>query len=110
MTEAPFTENRARHLGMVEHESLRHYQHRAYILAALDDSHFDALNPGGRVLGLNGYCLDAVDYVPAGSMYVCAELPTQRTAERGTTAAQVAARKALAKRLIAEMLAEQAKG
>jgi hypothetical protein len=33
----------------------------------LDDAHFNAMNIDEHVLALNGYCLDALDQIPAGS-------------------------------------------
>lgn len=76
------------HQGIVAFESDSRLQHSRYILHRLDDSHFNALNPGGHVLGLNGYCLDAPDEMPAGSMLAMASSDAERRrgrhAERGT--------------------------
>lgn len=95
------------HAAIVQAESERFYGHRAYVLGRLDQRHFDALNPGGHVLALNGYCLDAIDPVPSGCMTSCARMPTIGTNERGISEAERRERAALADRLIAEILAEE---
>lgn len=107
------------HTGIVEHESERVYRERAFILHKLDDQHFEALNPEGHVLGLNGYCLDALDHMPAGGMEEDAPGPVfhsrgysnrgrQLEICRGLTMENIREREALAARLIAEILAEEA--
>lgn len=96
------------HRAIVAHESARLASHRGYALSELDPRVFAALNPDGHVLGLNGYCMDAPEYLPTGCMTSCCDMPTMQTIERGTTMAQQRAREALAERLIAEILAEEA--
>lgn len=95
------------HRSVCDHEAGRFYGHRNYVLGCLDQGHFDALNPGGHVLGLNGYCLDAIDPVPAGCMTSCARMPTMYVNDRGVSEVERQERNALAARLIAEILEEE---
>lgn len=96
-----------RHAAIVQAESERFYDRRRYIMWQLDDRHFEALNPGGLVLDLNGYCLDALEEVPAGCMTSCARMPTMHVNERGVSEAERRKRDEIAKRIVAEILAEQ---
>lgn len=96
------------HAAIVAEESERTYRQRSFMLAKLDQRHFDALNHDGHVLGLNGYCLDAMSEVPAGCMKTASRWPAQHYALRGVSLAEQQAREALAARLIAEILAEAA--
>lgn len=99
------------HQSIVAHESERIYRHRAYILARLDDRHFSALNEEGHVLGLNGYCLDALDYLPAGGMRADKigyhSHGQQTEAVRGRTTDEIRKREVLAAQLIAEILFDE---
>lgn len=107
------------HAAIVEFESNLRLQHSRYILHRLDDSHFDALNPCGHVLGLNGYCLDAPDEMPAGSMLAMAstdaerrrgrrpERGTQSLVIRGIGAAEIERQRKLVDELIDELLTEK---
>jgi len=96
------------HAAIIAAESERPYQNRAYTLGLIDQRHFDALNPGGLVLSLNGYCLDALDELPAGCMCQFVRHPAQHYVTRGVSLAEQQDREALAKQLIAEILAEEA--
>lgn len=73
------------HAGVIQHESEQVYRNRGYALAELDDRHFDALNAGAHVLCLNGYCLDAIDVLPAGSMIAGHHYPSQACVSRGVS-------------------------
>lgn len=95
------------HASIVAAESERLYSHRNYVLGRLDQRHFDALNPGAHVLGLNGYCLDALDDTPMGCMVGCARYPAQAFTARGLSWADMEQRRALAERLVAEILLEE---
>lgn len=95
------------HAAIVANESLRLYRLRSYILSDLDDRHFEALNEGDHVVVLNGYCLDALDQTPRGSMSNCARWPSMDFNTRGMSWAEHKEREALAERLIAEILAEE---
>lgn len=60
-----------------------------------------------------GYCLDALDHVPAGAMQASGTeagraWPRAQWCERGTSLEEVAAREALANALVDEILAEEA--
>lgn len=122
-----------RHANIVAHESERLYDHRAFISHLLDERHFDALNVSpcrrdshgylvetgpAAVSLLNGYCIDALDHIPAGAMQAEAqndyerrrgrgERGTQCFASRGQSLAEVEACKALMDELIAEILRER---
>lgn len=96
------------HASLIEHQGAQLYRDRAYILSVLDQRHFDAFNPAGQVLGLNGYCLDAPDELPAGCMSDFASIPMQYTVQRGQSLEERQEIEALADRLIAEILAEEA--
>jgi hypothetical protein len=56
------------HKSIVEFESEIHYRFRnTTIMANLDDVHFDAMNENGLTC-MYGYDIDALEYIPAGSM------------------------------------------
>lgn len=95
------------HPSIIEHESMRLYRNRSYILSDLDDRHFEALNTDGHVIGLNGYCIDALDDVPSGSMTWIARWPAINFVDRESTFVEREVREALAKQLVAEILAEE---
>jgi len=95
------------HSAIIEAESVRLYQNRSYILSDLDERHFDALNADGHVIALNGYCLDALDDTPRGSMSTCAGRPAMDFNSRGMSWAEHQERESLAERLVAEILAEE---
>lgn len=97
-----------RHEAIVAAESMRFYERRRYTMYQVDDRHFHALNPDGHILGLNGYCLDAIEEIPAGGMSSCARMPTIQTVVRGTdwSYALQREREDFANRLIDEILAE----
>lgn len=106
------------HKAICDHEAERAYRQRAYIMHELEDSHFDALNPDGHVFGLNGYCLDALDYIPGGGMEADTPGPVfyargwekrgrQIECVRGVSLSEIREREALAERLIGEILAEE---
>jgi hypothetical protein len=94
------------HAALVADEALRHYRNRSYIGGLLDRGFFLALNPGAHVCGLDGYCLDATEYIPAGGMHDAARMPTQTTMPRGYSLADVQRLERIADELIAEILAE----
>jgi hypothetical protein len=97
-----------RHAGiMLEHESARPYRNRGYVLTQLDLRHFVALNPGNQVSALNGYCLDALDEIPAGCMTQFVGRPAQHYVCRGISLAEQQERNALAKKLVADVLAAE---
>ena len=95
------------HQAIVQSESERSYSNRQYILGCIDQSTFDALNPGGHVLALNGYCLDAIDELPAGCMRKCIGGPGQYYVSRSVSLKEQNDRCTLAKRLIDEILKEE---
>lgn len=95
------------HKAIVQHESERPYTQRTFQCWKLDRYHFDALNTGGTVLDLNGYCLDALDEIPAGCMRPIAWRPAQHYVVRGVSLAEQQALEALADELIAEIIAEE---
>lgn len=97
-----------RHTAITHRESERPYKNRSYVSSDLDDRHFDALNEDDHVFGLNGYCLDALDEIPAGGMRHAPMWPAQTFAVRGMSLAELQERDALAEQLIAEILAEEA--
>lgn len=107
------------HTAIIRSESQRQYDRRSFILGKLDDRHFGALNADEHALGLNGYCLDALDTIPAGGME--SDTPNPRNPARGRprggrqthcvrghTLAELRELEALASRLVAEILAEEA--
>jgi len=96
------------HASIIEHEAERPYRNRSNIMHKLDTLHFHHLNTGDHVLTLNGYCLDAIDEIPSGSMRPMFERPSQAYMVRGFDAAEILAREVLAEKLIAELLAEEA--
>lgn len=107
------------HAAIVAFEGDSRLTHSRYILHQLDDAHFDALNPDGHVLGLNGYCLDAPDEMPAGSMLAMvssdAERRRGRRGDRGTQslvirgigAAEIERQRKLVDELVDELLHER---
>ena len=95
------------HAAIVQHESQQPYRNRNYVLALLDDRHFDALNTDNHVSDLNGYCLDALDEIPAGCMRQFVRWPAQGYVTRGVSLAEQQKRDAVAERLIAELMAEE---
>lgn len=101
------------HAAILEREGARLYRLRSYVLADIDDRWFDALNEVDHVDGLNGYCLDALDYVPCGAMM--AGIPMKRrpclpgdqvVMPRGVSAAEYKQQCSLVDELIDEILAE----
>lgn len=105
------------HAAIVKHESERIARQRSYILAYLDDRHFEAFNDDQCSTSfLNGYSIDALEYLPAGGMESDAwphdrSRPTRgRQLEvcRGYTMEDLKERSELADRLIAEIMAEEA--
>jgi hypothetical protein len=103
------------HASIIKHEAERAYRQRAYVLADIDQRHFDALNHDDHVLGLNGYCIDALDYMPAGGMQADTPVPVfharshgergrQSECVRGMTISDIRERETLAARLIAEII------
>jgi hypothetical protein len=97
----------ANHKAIVEYESLRHYKHRNYVLGKLDQRYFDELNAEVHVFGLCGYCLDAMDDLPTGSMAASASLPAISSMPRGLCLADHRDQQAFADRLVDELLAEE---
>lgn len=112
------------HPSIVAHESGLVVRQHSYVLHLLDNRHFDALNQGpvkrddhgylvdagpAAVLFLNGYCLDAPDYMPAGAMR-CTGTHTHRPellrTERGLTLADIHSRETLVIELIAAIRRE----
>jgi len=75
------------HRAIIEAESMRLYRLRSYILGDLDERHFEALNTDGHITALNGYCLDALDDLPRGSMSTCMRYPAIDFITRGSTLA-----------------------
>jgi hypothetical protein len=97
-----------KHASIVDQESKRLYRLRAYCLSDLDEAFFLELNSGDHASSLNGYCLDALEQSPRGSMSTCCGQPSQDFVSRGRTHAERVEREALADRLISEILAEEA--
>lgn len=95
------------HAAIIEHEAARPYTQRTTLYSDLDQRHFDALNPGGQIIVLWGYNLDALSEIPAGSMRQCGRLPAQHFVIRGRSLAEQQKLEALAERLVAEILAEE---
>lgn len=56
------------HSQLVHVLGVRPYQERSYCLHLLDDQVFNLLNVDDHVLGVNGYCLDALEDLPVGCM------------------------------------------
>ena len=121
------------HTAHVIAEATLPYRNRSYVLHLIDERHFEALNqtPVYRdvhgtlheaapapVQALNGYCLDALDESPAGSMQAtCEKNPQpwrrggrQTCTERGSTLAELQERATLLELLINEILTEDASG
>jgi hypothetical protein len=116
----------SRAAGLVAHwheHALRPYRTRAAasVYAQLDDAHFSAMNDGSHDLDLacTG-CLDALDELPSGSAsdgrrgqpktiydHRAAYYPILWAERDWLTPQQMAARDALADRLISEILAEE---
>ncbi len=95
------------HPGIIKFESERLYNNRNYVFSELDDRHFDALNQDGHVCALNGYCLDALEEMPGGSMSTVLKTPAILFTVRGLSLKEIQDRNALAEQLIAEILAEE---
>lgn len=99
------------HKAICQHEGERLYRLRAYMSHQLDNSVFEGLLNGGHDLGMQGYCLDALDEHPAGSMHADTSryrpTPYQGHTVRGLTLADLQAREALASELVAQILAEE---
>lgn len=96
------------HAAICDAEAQRPYTNRAYVgVYGIDHATFGALNQDGHVLALAGYCLDALDEVPAGCMCQFANHPAQHYVSRGVSLKEQEARRALAKRLIEEVVAEE---
>lgn len=109
------------------YDPMQPYFNRSYCLHRLDQRVFDALNQtpvwrdaqgtlhesGVSAIGfLNGYCLDAIDSIPGGSMRgsKCGSIQTyvQRD-DLGSTPESRRRRAEYAKRIIDEVLAQMAK-
>lgn len=95
------------HRNIVEFESSQTYRNRSYISHKLDSGHFEALNTDGHATTLNGYCLDALDDLPAGGMESFVNRPAQIRNSRGYSAQEIRERNDLAEKLIDEILAEE---
>mgnify|MGYP003345043247 CR=1 FL=1 len=91
----------------VVEEGRRIYANRNYMLRRLDAVQFAQMNQDGHTIGLCGYCLDAPDDIPAGSMKSGGGWPLQSNTVRGMTAAELDERNRLADELIAEILREE---
>jgi hypothetical protein len=94
------------HVANVRAQAERPYANRSYILHHLDKRHFDVLNWAGHVCGLNGYCLDALDESPQGCMVQFVRRPAQGYTVRGKTWDELLRGRALAEKLIDEILSE----
>lgn len=94
------------HASIIALEGARLYGLRGYIISQMDEAYVDFACEDDMLQGLNGYCLDALGVIPAGSMEPIFRLPAQTLAVRGMTAAELAERDAMAEQLIAEILAE----
>ena len=99
---------RFRHLSIVDTESNRSYDLRRNIWWALDTEYFNALNTDGHVIGLNGYCLDALNEVPAGGMISAPRHGRQQVSLRTLTLAEVNMIKARIEEMVDEILKEEA--
>lgn len=75
----------ADHASITRHQGDQAYRNRGYITSRLDDRHFEELLHGGFDLDLNGYCLDALDQIPAGCMNSHSGRPVQTLVTRGIT-------------------------
>jgi len=96
------------HRGVVDEESSRPYRTRAFtLLGKLADGHSDS--------GKNGYCLDALDELPAGGMMADAiagnanwrTWPRAIRVERGVSLQEAHERDHIANIIIDEILAEE---
>lgn len=96
------------HKGVIEEESTRPYKTRAFaLIGQLDDQHSQS--------GMNGYCLDALNELPAGGMVADAmaanpqwrSWPRAIRLERGVSLQEVRERERIAENLINEILAEE---
>lgn len=100
------------HQAIIQHEGERLYRLRAYVSHQLEESVFLGLLDGGHDMGLQGYCLDALDEHPAGSMHADTSryrpTPYQGHTVRALTWQDLQEREALACELVAQILAEEA--
>lgn len=105
------------HRGVVQHQSELQYRQRSYILGDLDDATFKALNDGEGVNYLNGYCLDALEMLPCGSMKCGYPLPYenrrgawaghQSAIPRGLSLAEFQEQQDMISRLVSELIEEE---
>lgn len=111
----------------IPYDPLQPYYNRSFMLHQLDRRHFDALNQTqvyrdaqgtlheagpAAVQFYNGYCLDAIDSIPGGSMCGPKCGPIQTYVQRndlGTSPEDRRWREQFAARLIAEIMAEEKK-
>jgi hypothetical protein len=109
----------------IPYDPVQPYRNRSYVLHKLDQRVFDALNktPVWRdadgvlreagpaaVSFINGYCLDAIDSIPGGSMLGSKSGPIQAYVQRNdldTSPEYRRHRAEVVKRLIDEILAEE---
>lgn len=96
------------HARVVQYESELPYKQRNYVLAKIDDRHFEALVEGSHDLALNGYCLDALELLPAGCMVQGWRHPRQLCVRRGTVPQELREREAAFAQLIAEIIEDEA--
>lgn len=92
------------HINVIEFESEAPYKwRRLALILLLDKDHSDR--------GFNGYCLDALDEIPAGGMQSdCIDRgwPRPLRCKRGVSLAEVQHRNAIADEIIDEILREEA--
>lgn len=104
------------HKSIIQHESERVYKMRNYVSHLLDQRQFEDMNQDAHVIQLNGYCLDAIDELPSGSMgvmggksiYGFPARPVINCVPRGVSLKEKETRDALARKIIEEILAEEA--
>ena len=94
------------HKTIVQYEGDKQYEKRSCVLHLVCDEHFVALNPDAHVLGLNGYCLDALSEIPAGAVEKGYNRPSQQSCRRGIPLAEWQAARAAADEIISEILRE----
>ena len=82
---------------------MQQYTNQRYLGSSLDDGYFDALISHDDIICVHG-ALDAVDFIPAGSMYStsCGRWHDIKTVERGVDLKEQQERDAFIDSLFAE--------
>ena len=92
------------YIAKITEESERPYANRNRVSGFLDVDY--TIQHGEYIFGVNGYCLDALDELPAGCMTTFLSTPAQKYVSRGRSIAEAVDREELAKKLIAELQQE----